>query len=99
MDIFRDKTALDDVCRRHGITRLSLFGSVLTGRQKAGSDIDLLVVFDKDARPTLLDIARIETELSGLLGGAKVDLRTSGDLSGYFRDDVLASAELQYAAG
>jgi predicted nucleotidyltransferase len=53
--------------------------------------------FDDEAKPTLIDIARIETELSGLLGGTKVDLRTAGDLSKYFRDDVLASAELQYA--
>jgi predicted nucleotidyltransferase len=99
MDIFPDKSALDRICRKYGIARLSLFGSVLMGTQNADSDIDLLVVFNEDARPTLLDIAHIESELSALVGGRTIDLRTQKDLSRYFRDDVVAAAELQYAAG
>jgi predicted nucleotidyltransferase len=99
MEIIPDKSALDDICRRHGISRLSLFGSALGGTQKTDSDIDLLVVFNEYARPTLLDIASIEGELSVLVGGRKIDLRTRKDLSRYFRDDVVAAAELQYAAG
>jgi predicted nucleotidyltransferase len=39
----------------------------------------------------------MERELSGLLGNRKVDLRTPQDLSRYFREEVLASAEVQYA--
>jgi hypothetical protein len=38
----------------------------------------------------------MEKELSELLGGRKVDLRTPEDLSRYFRDKVLAEAEVQY---
>jgi predicted nucleotidyltransferase len=38
-------------------------------------------------------------ELSDLLGGREVDLRTPQDLSRYFREKVLASAEVQYARG
>jgi hypothetical protein len=34
-----------------------------------------------------------------MFGGRKVDLRTAEDLSRYFRDQVVASAEVQYAAG
>jgi predicted nucleotidyltransferase len=41
----------------------------------------------------------MEEELSRMLGGRKVDLRTPRDLSRYFRDEVLASAVVQYAAG
>lgn len=46
----------------------------------------------------LLHLAGMEIELSEILG-RKVDLRTSGDLSRYFRNDVLAAAEVQYAKG
>ena len=42
-------------------------------------------------------LAKMERELSSLIGNRKVDLRTSDDLSRYFRDEVIASAELQYA--
>jgi hypothetical protein len=40
----------------------------------------------------------MERELSETLGGRKVDLRTPEDLSKYFREEVLARAEVQYAA-
>ena len=50
------------------------------------------------AVPCLLGLAAIESELSRLLGGRTVDLRTPQDLSKYFRDEVLRTAEVQYAA-
>jgi predicted nucleotidyltransferase len=43
-------------------------------------------------------LARIEAELSALLNGRPVDLRTPGDLSRFFRDEVIRTAEAQYAA-
>jgi uncharacterized protein len=96
--LFRDPDALASLCRRHHIRRLSLFGSTLTGATRPDSDIDLLVEFEPTAQPTLLTMARIELELSDLLGGRKVDLRTAQDLSRYFRDEVVRLAELQYEA-
>jgi predicted nucleotidyltransferase len=39
----------------------------------------------------------MEREFSALLGNRKVDLRTAEDLSPYFRQTVLAEAEVQYA--
>ena len=54
--------------------------------------------FEPDATTTLLDMARIEIELSALMGGRRVDLRTAGDLSRYFRDEVVRTAEPQYVA-
>jgi uncharacterized protein len=92
-----DPDTLDRFCRAHGIRKLSLFGSVLHGTARPDSDIDLLVEFEPDARPGLLDIAGMEIELSELLGGRKVDLRTPNDLSRYFRDDVVREAEVQFA--
>jgi hypothetical protein len=76
---------------------MSLFGSQLKGTARADSDLDLLVEFEPQHIPGLIGIAGMEIELSEMLGGKQVDLRTAGDLSHYFRDDVLRMAEVQYA--
>ncbi len=96
--VFPDDTALTELCRRYQIRRLSLFGSRLKGTARPDSDTDLLVEFEPEAEPTLLTMVEIERELSALLGGRPVDLRTAQDLSRYFRDDVVRTAEVQYAA-
>ncbi|MGA7978989.1 MAG: nucleotidyltransferase family protein [Chromatiaceae bacterium] len=94
-----DRSTLARLCERHQIRRLSLFGSQLKGTAGPDSDIDLLVEFFPEPRPTLLDMAQIEIELSEALGGRKVDLRTPEDLSRYFRDEVVRTAEVQYSGG
>jgi predicted nucleotidyltransferase len=71
---------------------------VLKGIARPDSDIDLLVEFEPGKAPGLLELAGMEIELSQRLGGRRVDLRTPEDLSRYFRDDVLRTAEVQYAA-
>lgn len=92
-----DDAALARFCQAHHIRRLSLFGSQSKGTARPDSDIDLLVEFDPEHIPTLLGIAGMEIELSEKLG-KKVDLRTAGDLSRYFRDEVMQTAQVQYAA-
>ncbi len=94
-----DDETLAHFCEAHHIRRLSLFGSQLKGTARPDSDVDLLVEFFPDARPTLLDMAQIEIDLSQALGGRKVDLRTALDLSHYFRDELVRTAEVQYVAG
>jgi predicted nucleotidyltransferase len=86
---------MEQFCLRNHIRRLSLFGSVLTSRFRPESDIDILVEFDPEHVPTLFDVIGMELELTEKLG-RKVDLRTPGDLSRYFRDQVVATAALQY---
>lgn len=93
-----DQEELARLCRRYGVRRLSIFGSVLRGTDRADSDIDMLVEFEPDATPSLLDMAKIEDELSAALGGRRVDLRTQAELSRYFRDAVVREAEVQYGA-
>jgi len=88
---------LSRFCRKQHIRRLSLFGSVLAGTDRPDSDIDLLVEFEPGCEPGLLGIASMEAELTAMLGGKKVDLRTPQDLSRHFRAQVLQTAELQYA--
>ena len=90
------KIALAAFCQEHGIKRLAIFGSALREDFGPESDIDVLVEFEPDRIPGLLGIAGMELELSELFTGRKVDLRTPEDLSPYFRQDVLATAEVQY---
>ena len=84
-------------CKQNHILKLSFFGSILRDDFTQDSDIDLLVEFDPMYIPGLFDLIKMEEELSIMFTGHKVDLRTSQDLSRYFRDDVLESAEELYA--
>ena len=87
--------AVSAFCERHGIRTLALFGSILGDSFHPESDVDVLVEFRRGAVVGLIGLARIERELSDLFG-RKVDLRTAADLSRYFRDDVVQSAEILY---
>ena len=89
---------LEQFCTENRIKKLSLFGSVLREDFRQESDIDVLVEFEKNGVPGLLGISRMERELSQIFGGRKIDLRTPEDLSKYFRQQVLSTAEVQYAA-
>lgn len=95
IQIDRDKLA--EFCRRNHIRKLSLFGSVLTDQFGPDSDVDMLVEYEPGVRVGLFDMAGHEIELTELIG-RKVDLRTAGDLSRYFREKVVAGAVVQYAA-
>jgi predicted nucleotidyltransferase len=90
---------LAEFCREHHIKKLALFGSVLRDDFRPDSDIDVLVEFETGKSPGLLRLARMERELSSMVDGRRVDIRTAEDLSPYFRQDVLSAAEIQYAEG
>lgn len=96
--LFSDPDALARVCRINRIRRLALFGSLLKGTDLPGSDVDLLVEFEPGATPGMFGMAEVEQELSALLDGRRVDLRTSAELSRYFRHQVVEEAEVQFAA-
>lgn len=86
-------------CRSNGVSRLWLFGSILRADFRPESDIDVLVEFLPGRTPGLFAFVGMQQELKRLFGGGReVDLRTPADLSRYFRDAVVESAELQYAA-
>lgn len=84
-------------CRRNGVRRIALFGSVLTNRFSEASDIDVLIEFQPRERVGFFRLAEIESELSELFGGRRIDLRTPGDLSRYFRNDVVRNSLALYA--
>ena len=83
-------------CRKYHVRKLSFFGSVLRADFNPESDIDVLVEFEPGYIIGYVRLAGAEIELSQILG-RKVDLRTPGDLSRYFRDEVMKGAEVQYA--
>ena len=74
---------------------MALFGSILTPNFKESRDVDILVKFEESHIPSLFDLVDIEAEL-GIILGRRVDLRTSNELSHYFRDDVLEQAQVIY---
>ncbi|HUU60065.1 MAG TPA: nucleotidyltransferase family protein [Phycisphaerae bacterium] len=95
MDIPKERIA--EFCRRNRIRRLALFGSVLRDDFGPDSDVDVLVEFVPGTRVGMIRLAGMEIELGSLLG-RKVDLNTPGFLCDYYRDQVLAEAEVQYDA-
>jgi len=92
------RTELAEFCRRNHIRKLSLFGSVLRDDFGPQSDVDVLVEFEPGYVPGLR-LIRLQDELSRLFGGWRVDLVTPKFLNRRIRDEVLRSAEVQYAAG
>jgi len=93
------KARLQQFCKVRHIRRLSLFGSILRDDFGPDSDVDVLVEFESNHVPGFFGLAEMQDELESFLGGRKVDLRTPEDLSRYFRNDVLATAEVQYVHG
>ena len=90
---------LAEFCRRNHVRKLAIFGSALTERFKdSGVISDILVEFEPAFRVGYLRMAAMERELSSLFGGRTIDLRTAPELSRYFRDEVLKTASVQYAA-
>ncbi|NEO10598.1 MAG: nucleotidyltransferase family protein [Moorea sp. SIO3I8] len=90
------KEEIEQFCQRHHIRKLSLFGSVLRDDFTPESDLDFLVEFEPGKTPGLFRLASMEIELSELVEGRKIDLRTPNELSIYFRDRVMAEAMVQY---
>ncbi len=86
------KKEIEQFSRRHHIRKLSLFGSVLRDDFTPESDIDFLVEFEPGKTPGYFKLVSMEMELSEMLKGRKIDLRTPNELSIYFRDRVIAEA-------
>ncbi len=91
-----DKVA--ELCRRHHIRRLALFGSVLRDDFTSESDVDVLVEFAPGKTPGLAFIA-IQDELSEIFG-QRVDLHTFSGIersrNWLLREEILRTAEIRY---
>ncbi len=94
-----DDEQLTAFCLRQQVKRLSLFGSVLRDDYGPDSDVDILVEFHAGKSVSLFDLVDMESELSPIFGGRRIDLRTPGELHPRSRQDVMEHAEVQYAEG
>jgi uncharacterized protein len=88
-----DKERLAELCEKHDVAVLKIFGSAARGDDAPDSDIDLLIEF-RD-RKGLLELVGLEIEL-GEVFRRKVDLVTEACLSPYIRDRILSSASVIY---
>jgi predicted nucleotidyltransferase len=96
-DVTFDAARIGAACRRAGVLRLFVFGSILTDRFGPGSDIDLLVETDPLRPPGLLALGGLQMDLSELLGRT-VHLTLLGGVPASERPAVLARARMLDAA-
>ncbi|OGZ34429.1 MAG: hypothetical protein A2174_01505 [Candidatus Portnoybacteria bacterium RBG_13_41_18] len=89
------KEAIDNDFLKDEVKKIMLFGSYLHGDFKEDSDIDLLIEFSPNSHIGFFKLVEIQNKLSQA-AGRRVDLLTPEALSKYFRDDVLAEAEVIY---
>lgn len=90
-----DERALQEICRRNHVSKLSVFGSFARGEDRPDSDIDFLVEFSEPKG--LFDLVELEDQLSNQLG-RKVDLLTEHSVSPYIRDSIKRDLKVLFDA-
>jgi predicted nucleotidyltransferase len=88
-----DIDKLIEICRENDAAMVGAFGSVARGEDTLASDIDLMVKLSR--RKSLLDIVKLERELSTVFG-RKVDLLTEAAISPYLKDRILSELKVIY---
>jgi hypothetical protein len=96
-----DRRRVEAFCRRWKIAEFSPFGSVLRDDFSADSDVDVLVAFSPEARPSLFDMVKMQEELK-VIFGREVDLVSRRGLetsrNPLRRRAILDSAEVIYGS-
>ncbi len=97
-----NKAEIEDFCRRYKLKEFSLFGSAVRGEMIEGSDVDVLIDFDRGLGISLFDLVRMQDELSKLFGNRQVDLITRRGLARsnnpYRKQGILNSLKRIYVA-
>lgn len=91
-----DASRLAELCRRYGISRLEVFGSVARGEQRPDSDVDLLYTLE-GGRALGWEVEDLVESLTEVFH-RPVDLVSRRSLHPMIRDRVMAEAETLYAA-
>lgn len=85
------RTRLPELRAQYGVATLGLFGSYVRGEQVPGSDLDILVEFERT--PSLFEFVELQDHLSELLG-VPVDLVMKSTLKPaigrYILDEVVS---------
>lgn len=91
---YRDqlRAMLPELAERFGVSELSVFGSRVRGDHRPDSDLDVLVEYAPEARPTLIDVVELEYLLTDRVG-VKVDLALKRSLKPYLRPYILREAQ------
>ena len=93
--------ALATFCRRHGIVRLEVFGSVLRDDFGPASDIDFLVTWEPGSQPSLFTQFGMAEEMSRIVG-RKVDFIPREEIetspNRFRRAAILGSSRVVFAA-
>ncbi|MEU9832196.1 nucleotidyltransferase family protein [Streptosporangium sp. NPDC048047] len=97
MDFDAVERRLTELCRRFGVSELSVFGSAARGEDRPDSDIDLLYVHTEGASLGLFELMALQEELEDLFG-RPVDLVAKRYLNETIKDRVLHDARVLYAA-
>jgi uncharacterized protein len=91
---------IETFCHKWQIDEFALFGSVLRDDFRPDSDIDVMVEFNAQARPTFASLDQMENELKFLFH-REVDLITRKGIESsrnYIRrENILSSAQVIYA--
>ncbi len=92
---------IEDFCKRWSIIEFSFFGSVLRDDFNSQSDVDVLIAFSSDSAWGLMDLAKMQEELSNILK-RPVDLVNKNAVKNsrnwIRKQNILESAEVYYAA-
>jgi len=95
-----DESQITGFCRRWGVQELAIFGSAVNGSLRADSDLDLLVTFIPEARPTLITLGDMQRQLSQIFH-RPVDLIERGGIeesrNPFIKKSILTSARTIYA--
>lgn len=91
---------IEAFCHKWQVDEFALFGSVLRDDFRPDSDIDVMVNFNANARPTFGGLDRMENELKFIFN-REIDLITRKGIESsrnYIRrENILSSAQVIYA--
>lgn len=91
--ILEIKKKIAPILRRHNVKKAAVFGSYARGENKKGSDIDILIEFEKDVRKSLFDLARLKLDLEEILG-KKVDVVEYSTIHPLLKNRILEEQDL-----
>jgi predicted nucleotidyltransferase len=90
--------ALRDFCERWKVAEFSFFGSVLRADFRPDSDVDVLVNFTSEAQWSLLDLVRMQEELTDWFGRPTSIVEGRGLRNPFRRAEILRTRKILYAA-
>lgn len=89
------RDAIAAFCRKHGIRKFSLFGSVLRDDFGPESDVDVAAEFEPEVRFTLFNLVDMQDELSAIMG-RKADIHEFRGFRPWMQEEVTRSMEVLY---